>query len=94
MLELILTNILAPIFAAGFTWILARRKFRQEVKQNELENIEKAISIWRGVSESLEEKLAFAHKEIAKQNELITKQNELIKHLSEEVEQLRSKLKS
>lgn len=94
MLELILTNILAPIFAAGFTWILARRKFRQEVKQNELENIEKAISIWRGVSESLEEKLSFAHKEIAKQNELITKQNELIKHLSEEVEQLRSKLKS
>ncbi|MCO5258675.1 MAG: hypothetical protein M9916_00850 [Crocinitomicaceae bacterium] len=93
MLETIIINILSPILASGFTWMLARRKFKQEVKQNELENIEKAITIWREVSENLEIKLSNAQDEISKQNELISKQNDLIKHLTDEIELLRNKLK-
>lgn len=85
MLEFFLTNILAPTFAAGFTWILARRKFKQEVKANELENVERAVGIWRNISEGLEDKLNSALKEIEHQNVLI-------KEMSAEIEQLRYKL--
>jgi len=40
-----LLNILTPFASAGLTWFLARRKYRAESKANELENVEKAISI-------------------------------------------------
>lgn len=72
MIDTLLINIVSPIFASGFTWILARRKFKQEVKANEIENIEKIISIWRTMVEELEDRLKQAQNEIVQLTTEIT----------------------
>lgn len=82
MQELIISNILAPVivgFASAFvTWYFTRKKNNAEVETNEIENVEKAISIWRKMADDLNSKnddLRDKLDEILEQNEDLKAQN-------------------
>jgi peptidoglycan hydrolase CwlO-like protein len=70
-----MTEILLPaltaIIGAASSWFLARRKVKAEAVNTELDAIEKAVSIWRQLSEGLKAELdvlknqyAEVHKEL------------------------------
>jgi hypothetical protein len=54
----IIQGFLGALFGGSLIWLITmkatRRKANAEAKYSELENIEKAIAIWRGISEQLE----------------------------------------
>lgn len=62
------------------TWYAARRKNRADVQANELENVEKAISVYREMVEDLGTKLKTATNEIHRTSNL---HREAIDELSE-----------
>ena len=45
-------------------WIYSLRKERQEIKNTELDNVQKAVEIWRELSQQLEEKVRLLQKKI------------------------------
>lgn len=50
------------------TWVLARRKNKAEATTNELDNVEKAIKIWRELSSDLELRLTKEIEDLRKEN--------------------------
>ncbi len=57
MLSDLLLIIVPSLITALTTWFLSRRKYQAEAKSNELDNLEKAVKIWRELSEDLEKRL-------------------------------------
>ncbi len=55
-LETILT-ILAPIVSAIVGWLFGRRKDNAQATQSEMENVEKALAIYRGIITDLTKKV-------------------------------------
>lgn len=53
----VVANIIVAFSTAAITWFFARKKQAAEVKTNELDNVEKAIVIWRGIAEDLGKKV-------------------------------------
>lgn len=47
-------------------WLYSLRKNRQEVKNAELDNVQKAVEIWRNLSQQLEEKVRILQEKIEK----------------------------
>lgn len=45
-------------------WIYSLRKERQEIKNSELDNVQKAVEIWRNLSQQLEEKVKLLQEKI------------------------------
>ena len=48
---------IVPIITAFLGWVFGKRKSLAEAKSNELDNVEKAIKIWRDLSVQLEQRL-------------------------------------
>ena len=64
ILEFFLQNILPPL-ATGFgAWVFAMKRQRAQTKASELENVEKALSIYRGMIEDLNKEIKELHVEI------------------------------
>lgn len=77
MVEVIYT-IVPAIVTAVVGWFLARRKYRAEAKANELDNVDKAIKIWRELSTELEMRLKNEITALREENDMLkTKLREL-----------------
>ncbi len=50
-------NILAPIATAVVGWFIGKRKTNAEASQSEIENVEKALGIYRNIIEDLNSKI-------------------------------------
>lgn len=53
----IIENAAVALVTAFVTWFFSRQKQRAETRASELENVEKAVSIWRSIAQDLEKKL-------------------------------------
>lgn len=53
----IVQNFIIATATAGVTWFFSRQKQRAELKTAELDNVEKAIHIWRSIAEDLGKKV-------------------------------------
>ena len=49
--------ILTGAISGGFAYLFARRKNKAEAESNEIDNLSKAVTIWRELSENLEKKI-------------------------------------
>lgn len=79
-LPAILENVIIVVVTAGTTWFFSRKKQNAEVQTNELDNVEKAITIWRELATDLGAKVD----ELSKRCE----------NLSDEIDLLRKENKS
>jgi len=71
---------------ATVTWLLARRKNNADTKNSELDNVGKAITIWRELNEDMEERFNRQVEELRKENcnlqqrvTIVMKENEELK---------------
>ena len=55
---------LATFITGGGVFFLTRRKYRTELKNTELDNVDKAISIWRSLAQGLNEEQKEMEKQI------------------------------
>ena len=72
-MDILITSIIGAFstFVVSFiTWFFARRKNDAEAKGTELDNVEKAIAVWREMAESLELKLKESLDSQEKQREM------------------------
>lgn len=67
-----LWGILAAAGSSAVTWLFTRKKQEAEVKTNELDNVEKAVEIWREMASDLRGQFS------AVQTELLALQKEVI----------------
>jgi len=85
---------------AFFGWLFGKRKLKAEAQNSELENIEKAVTIWRQIASDLEGKFTALQSEVLQLRREVVKlelDNERFKQankdLQNEIDELRSKLK-
>jgi|GEM_PF-4547490 len=48
-----------------FTWFMTRKKERADAKKADLDNVERIISVWRGLAEEMEKKYQEALQKIS-----------------------------
>ena len=89
-LELIIT-FLAPLISAYGTWLVARRRNTAEAQSSELDNVDKAATIWRKLAEDLECRLKAEIDSLRKDNHEL---KDLVNKLSSENEDLRKKMRT
>lgn len=93
--QLDLSWLWATLTAAGsslVTWIFTRKKQNVEVKTSELDNVEKAVAIWRGIASDLEGKFtAMQHQFTELQKANLELQFE-VKRLKEANQELQSEI--
>ena len=53
----IIQDVVIAASTATITWIFSRKKQNAEIKKSELDNVEQAIVIWRGLAEDLGKKV-------------------------------------
>jgi len=97
-LEWLYSTISAAV-ASGITWLFTRRKTTAEAQHSELDNVEKAVAIWRGIStdleaqfNALEQRVTTMQLEIIKlqiENEKLEAENKVLR---EQVAELKSEL--
>lgn len=68
MLSDLLLIIIPSFLTAVTTWILSRRKYIAQTQSNELDNMEKAVKIWRDLSLDLEQRLKVEIRELRDAN--------------------------
>lgn len=69
---LILTSILSSVISGSIVFIWTRRKYKAETRSAELDNIQKAVSIWRNLAKDLEEELKSLKKEFSELKDQMT----------------------
>lgn len=89
-LELIVT-LLMPVVSAYAAWVFARRKNSADAQASELDNVDKAATIWRNLSEQLESRLNLEIQSLRKDNSEL---KDLVNKLSGENEELEKKMKA
>ena len=75
--------------ASGY--LFGKRKNRADAQGSELDNVDKAVTIWRKLAEDLEKKMTSEIDSLRKENEEL---RGLVTKLSEENEELRVKMKT
>lgn len=83
--------LLAPIVTASTAWFFARRKNNADAKTSELDNVEKAITIWRKLSEDMDLRFKAEIEDLRKEN--CNLQNQVAQVMKEN-ESLKSQMKS
>lgn len=63
-----LNFVMLSAIPATVTWLLARKKNNADVKTSELNNVDKAIKIWRELSEGMESRFNREIEELRKEN--------------------------
>lgn len=81
----IVRDVFVGITSAGGAWFFARRKNNAEASRAELENVEKAITIWREQAEKLMTQVAALEAKISQ----LEKDNE---NLHDEIRRLRGRV--
>lgn len=66
IIQSLLIPILTTIAGAFSGWFFGRRKQQAEAVMNELETVEKAVSIWRQIAQDLQKEMASQSEQIAK----------------------------
>lgn len=89
MKELIITAVFSAI-SAVFGWMAGRRKNVAQTQSIELDNIEKAVEIWRKLAESYAEKLQVIQSDINK----VSLENDKLKQSMERLGDENHKLKA
>lgn len=74
---------------AFFGWLFGRRKLKAEAASSELENVEKAIAIWRGIASDLEGKFKSLQDEVMELRKELMKLEVENETLKQEVKDLR-----
>lgn len=94
-----LENIISALSAGGATYIFTRRKQTAEAQSNELENVQKAIAIWRQSAQDLKAEFDSLQKEYDQLQEIVRKLHEERDELKKQIgalkvenEQLRKQL--
>lgn len=99
-----IAGIITTVFTTWFAFLIGRRKTNAEAqkaeyeaKRSELENVEKAVEIWRETAEQLTQRYVADYQNLYNQNvELIEQNKKLIetnRHLEKELEKIKSELK-
>lgn len=87
--------------AAGafFGWLFGRRKQKAEAESSELDNVEKAVAIWRQIASDLEGKFTALQTQVTELQKHVLKlelENEKLKdknnELQAEIDELRTKI--
>lgn len=63
-----LNFVMLSAIPATVTWLLARRKNNADAKSGELDNVSKAITVWRELSEGMEHRFKEEIDELRKEN--------------------------
>lgn len=50
-------SVIFPVIASIGTFLITKKKYDSEVQNNELENVQKAITIWRNLSMDQQQKI-------------------------------------
>lgn len=94
-----LENILSAVGASGATYFFTRRKQTAEAQSNELENVQKAITIWRQSAQELKAEFDSLQKEYDQLQDIVRKLHEERDELKKQIgalkvenEQLRRQL--
>ncbi|MBV5336902.1 MAG: hypothetical protein J0653_02625 [Deltaproteobacteria bacterium] len=82
---------LAPVISALAAYVFARRKNVADAQASELDNVDKAVTIWRKLAEQLEANLKCEMDSLRRANAELREQ---IDKLSEENSELRKKMKT
>lgn len=64
IIQQLLVPILTTIAGAFSGWFFGRKKQQAEVVMNELEAVEKAVSIWRQIAQDLQKEMALQSEQI------------------------------
>lgn len=83
---------ITTVISAWATWYFTRRKFKAEAQGSELQNVDKAIGIWKRMAKDLEEQVGNMKKEIDTLREELQEKNELERHLRNEIINLRGEV--
>lgn len=75
-MHIIISAVSGGALAQFFTLIVQRKKTVAEVKTNELENVEKAIVIWRSMAEDLKREVIELRQEVKYLRTKLEKPNE------------------
>lgn len=70
----ILLFIVPTILSSVITWFLSRRKYKAESQANEIDNVEKVLSIYRGTIEDFKKEID----ELREKINLVVKENEAL----------------
>lgn len=91
-MEELFQQVLIPTLASGLTalttWFFARKKMASETKASELENVEKAIEIWREMAESIEAKMKEMEAEMQSKIDRLTKEVHLYRKENQELKRV------
>lgn len=82
----------ATLSAAGsslVTWFFSRKKQQAETKASELDNVEKAVEIWRKMAEDLKGEILENKEENHKLREVVEKQQSTLKELQYTMERMK-----
>lgn len=63
-LENIMPEVITFFSTAGITWIFARKKNAADVESVELDNVEKAVAIWRSLATDLRAEISSLKAEV------------------------------
>lgn len=72
----ILTTTLPPAISAAVAWIFARRKNNASANASELENVEKALVIYRGIITDLHNKIKELEVKLGEMEKIIKDYNQ------------------
>lgn len=64
LINVLLTQVLPMIASSAATWYFTRKKNNAEASTNELENVEKALVIYRSIIHDLHEKIKILETEL------------------------------
>lgn len=82
-------NILSATCASVLTWLLTRKKQNAEVESNELDNVVKAINIWKDAAKDMTDMVRDLRKEVDDQAAQIKELKIENEQLREEIRQLK-----
>lgn len=95
MIELLqpyISEIITAIISAFVAWFFSRKKQQMEVQANELDNVEKAVRIYREVADDLSKQLKTAITELNEAKKELDEARQTIKELEQKVEALTNEL--
>lgn len=68
----LLTSVLPSVLTGAATWYFSRRKYKAEASSSELENVEKALAIYRSIISDLNGKIKELEIELEQLQKLVS----------------------
>jgi hypothetical protein len=79
------SNLFATLFSGGIVWLFTfkyvKRKAKAEASGLELDNIEKAVNIWRSLAQTLEKRVDSVEAQLVETKEEVKEQKKLTEEL-------------